>query len=45
MNNFPKKRTNPFEKPITIQKEDVVEPVINVKEETEDPVVEFEDAE
>ena len=45
MNNFPKKRTNPFEKPITIQKEDVVEPVINVKEETEDPVVEFEEPE
>lgn len=41
MNNFPKKRTNPFEKPITPVKEEKIEPVVEVKPEIEEPVEEF----
>lgn len=45
MNNFPKKRTNPFEKPITAQKEEKVAPVIEIEEEIEQPEVEIEEQE
>lgn len=43
MNNFPKKRTNPFEKPITAPKEEKIEPVVEIKEEIQEPVVEVEE--
>ena len=45
MNNFPKKRTNPFEKPITAQKEEKVEPVVEIKEEIVEQEVDLEEQE
>ena len=38
MNNFPKKRTNPFEKPIAAPKEEKIEPAVEIKEEIEEYV-------
>ena len=43
MNNFPKKRTNPFEKPITGTKEQKSEPVVEVKEEIVETDTEIEE--
>lgn len=45
MNNFPKKRTNPFEKPIAAPKEEKIEPAVEIKEEIEEPEVEIEQQE
>lgn len=41
MNNFPKKRTNPFEKPIAAVKEEKIEPVVKVEPEIEEDVEEI----
>lgn len=41
MNNFPKKRTNPFEKPITAAKEEKIETVTKVEPKIEEPVEEI----
>mgnify|MGYP003289351246 FL=1 len=41
MNNFPKKRTNPFEKPITAAKEEKIEPVVKAEPKIEEPIEEF----
>lgn len=41
MNNFPKKRTNPFEKPITTAKEEKIEPVVKEEPKIEEPVEEL----
>ena len=41
MNNFPKKRTNPFEKPITAAKEEKIETVTKVEQKIEEPVEEI----
>ena len=43
MNNFPKKRTNPFEKPITGTKEQKSAPVVEVKEEIVETDTEIEE--
>ena len=45
MNNFPKKRVNPFEKPITSPKEEKVAPVVEVEPQIEEPEVEIEEQE
>ena len=42
MNNFPKKRTNPFEKPIAAAKEEKNETVVKVEPEIEEEVEEIE---
>ncbi len=41
MNNFPKKRTNPFEKPISTPKEEKIIIPVEVEEEIEEPVEEL----
>lgn len=41
MNNFPKKRTNPFEKPITAAKEEKIEVVVKEEPKNEEPVEEL----
>ena len=45
MNNFPKKRTNPFETPIKAPKEEKIEKVDEEIEETVEPEVEIEEPE
>ena len=45
MNNFPKKRTNPFEKPITAPKEEKQVPVVEPEEEIEEVEVEVAEPE
>lgn len=45
MNNFPKKRTNPFEKPITATKEEKVETVVEPEVEIEPIEVEVAEPE
>lgn len=41
MNNFPKKRTNPFEKPISAAKEEKIETVVKEEPEIEEEVEEM----
>lgn len=41
MNNFPKKRTNPFEKPISAVKEEKIETVVKEEPEIEEEVEEI----
>ena len=45
MNNFPKKRTNPFEKPIAAPNEEKIAPAVEIKEEIGAPEVEIEQQE